>query len=542
MKNDVVMCVTDSRGEFMGVTIIPATKPDLHNRKQQERKVRVGVYCRVSTASAEQLHSYHHQIAYYIKKVKNEDQWELVDVYADEGITGTKSELRDEFNRMIQDCYQGKIDLVIVKSISRFARNVVDCLTYVRELRALNVDVYFEKENIHGINPASEFILSIHAMHAQEQSISMSNNLRWSAKKRMKQGTWLPNYVGYGFIIEEDMIMKDKEVAWIIDKIKKLYLKGFSLDEIVAQLEKDNIKSPKGKENWNAPMINLILTDPMYRGELIAQKTYSTDTFPFERKRNCGERERYRYLDDHEPYINKNESNIIDEMMLKRRSFNGIEKNTQKYQNRNYLSGLVKCEICGSNMKRCILTNGNKKSIGYQCVQHIKDSKKCSNKTVLEKTIQTAFLKCFNKLIDNISLLEEYLEDLEVLYQFTKKHPYLMELNQQNENIKKQIYETADCYNQGIYKSAFYVEQINRLKKQQHQIQEEIEVLKGESTYFEKKRYTEKIIDYLRYADYLYIFDEDVFKLLIHHIEVSHQTTISFHLNNGLILQEKVEV
>ena len=189
------MCVADrEEGEKMErtVIVIPADRTGNISSDGNIRKCRVAAYCRVSTENEKQLTSYHNQIAHYVNMISESEEWEYVDIYADEGITGTKDWKRDEFNRLLDDCRKGLIDLVLVKSVSRFARNTVDCLKYVRELRNLHVDVYFENQNIHSIRASSDFLLTMHAMHAQEQSISVSGNQKWSVRNRMKEGTWLP--------------------------------------------------------------------------------------------------------------------------------------------------------------------------------------------------------------------------------------------------------------------------------------------------------------------------------------------------------------
>ena len=277
------MCVTDSeRRRIMEkeMLIIPANAEMSFLTKKDDAKLRVAAYCRVSTKNKDQLHSYHTQMAYYIDLISNNENWVFVDLYADEGISGTKTMKRDEFNRMIEDCRKGMIDMIIVKSISRFARNVVDCLKHVRELRAMNVDVYFQNEKLHGINPSSEFVLTIHSMNAQEQSVSISNNERWAIKKSMQNGMWIPNFVGYGYKVTDYEIVKDEEVSSTIELIKKLYLQGYPADKIKLFLENRNIPSPSGNMKWNSNTIRFILTSPLYRGDLLAQRTYTTEDLP----------------------------------------------------------------------------------------------------------------------------------------------------------------------------------------------------------------------------------------------------------------------
>lgn len=503
-------------------------------------KKRVAAYCRVSTESDKQLNSYYNQTSYYVGIIEKQFEWVFVDIYADEGISGTQTESRDEFNRMIEDCRKGLIDLILVKSISRFARNTVDCLKYIRELRALNVDVYFENENIHSINASSEFIITIHAMHAQEQSVSISNNSRWSVRKKMENGTWLPSFTGYGYIVSDDELVKDSKAEKIIEIIKDLYLDGYSLGKIKQYLEEHEIPTPKGNKKWDETLINVILTDPLYRGHLTAQKTFTTDTFPFENRRNRGELPKYHYYDDHEPYINKEEAEMIDNIMMTRRTVNGAIPESGKSQNRNYLSGKVRCAECGGKMKRII--RSHTKAVGYTCEQHIKNKINCSNKTVLETTIQNAFMKVCGKLKVHKNLLDDYLKDLEIVDKYSKNRVLLEELSLQYQSINKQIQETAVSYNRGSCESAFYMQEIDRLKIEKSRILEMQKEMRLEDGYYQEIENTKMIQHLLEFYRYGKQFDEELFEEIVDHVEALNQKEITFYLINGLVVVEKMEV
>lgn len=504
------------------------------------KKIRVGVYCRVSTDSEEQLNSYHNQISYYIGLISKEIEWEFVDIYADEGITGTKAEVRDDFNRMIEDCRKGLLDLILVKSISRFARNTLDCLKYVRELRALNVDVYFENEKIHGINASNEFLITIHAMHAQEQAISTSNNKRWSIRKQMESGIWLPTFTGYGYIIQDEEIVKDPKVKENVELIKKLYLDGYSINKIKTYLEMKEIPSPKDKGCWSERLIETILVDPLYRGHLIAQRTYKTETFPFEQRINRGELPQYHYYDDHESYINKEEADKIDEIMMTRRALNGAIPNSGKSHNRNYLSGKVMCAECGSKMKRII--RSHTKAVGYSCEKHIKDKVNCSNKTVLENTIQLAFIKVCSKLKYHKNLLEDYLKDQIIVDEYSKNHSQLENLTKQYQSVIKQIQQTAVSFNRGLCESAFYVSEIERLREEKMRIYQKQKETRGEDGCCKEIENTKMIQSLLEFYQYGNQFDEQLFEEIVDHVEAFNQKEITFHLINGLVVTEKMEV
>ncbi len=518
------------------VIIIAPQKPN-NEKASQKHKKRVGAYCRVSTNNDEQLNSFYNQIAYYVSYIAQQEEWEFADFYADEGLSGTKAWIRDEFNRMLEDCRNGKIDLILVKSVSRFARNVVDCLAYVRELREYNVDVYFENENLHSIDFSSEFLLSIHAMHAQEQSISISNNQRWATKKRMESGVWLPTFVGYGYKIEDDEIVKDQATAAVIERIKQLYLNGYSAQKIVKHLKQKHISGIRNTEEWNDSEIIRILTDPFYRGDLIAQKTYTTDSFPFERRWNKGEKEKYVYKSDHEPYINSEEGKLIDEILSRRKS-NSFAMNQS--QEKDCFSKKIICALCGNIMKRVIL--GKDKVIGYSCKLHIRNHEACQNKTVLKTTIQAAFIRMINQLKSHNSILEKYLQDLIRLDEYFCERAKTEQMLQELEKIKKQIHKTVMEYNQGLCEFAFYVQEIRRLRSQEQEINHAMVQEQIETRYKEKIRLTKELQKILESRNYMIDFEDELFSIIVDKVKISNQTMVAFLLKNGMELTECVEV
>lgn len=520
------------------VIVYPPTKMAVGNIMLNSSMKRVAAYCRVSTNSDKQLNSFHNQLSYYIKLIGENKEWQFADIYADEGITGTSTEKRNEFHRMIEDCRKGKIDIVLVKSISRFARNTVDVLSYIRELRTLNIDVYFENERIHSIDPSSEFLITIHAMQAQEQSINIATNRRWSIRKKMEMGTWLPTFTGYGFIVQDDELVKDNEVAHVVEMIKELYLNGYSINKIIQELNDRKIPSPKNRSKWNETTILNVLTNPLYRGHIVAQKTFTEDTFPFVRSINYGQLPKYHYLDDHEPYINEEEAKQIDEIMMLHRSLTGARQNDSMYNFRNYLSGNVICKKCGSSMNRVLL--GKDKKVAYKCVKHIADSKDCDNKHIMESTIQEAFIKLFNKLKHDSSLFDEYIEDLKQLNMVVKSELSRKELEHQYQEIKEQIYETANKFNCGIYESAFYVHKIKELKQLADELLNQMITQRIYIGYDDEIRISRYIQSLLKKSEYMHEFDEMLYIEMIDHIEVQEQSIIYFHLKNKLILKEVI--
>ena len=279
------------------IKIEPAERP-------QNVRLRVAAYTRVSSDSEDQLNSFAAQNRYYTELISGKAEWRMVDIYADEGISGTSVAKRDDFQRMMADCRRGLIDQILVKSISRFARNTKDCLQNIRELKELGVNVRFEREGIDTVNVSSELITAIYAAFAQKESESISGNMRWSYQRRMESGTFLPPSTPYGYRIINKKIEIDPERAVIICKIFQWYLNGISKEQIAYKLNKAGVLSNQNKA-WRAGGIHYILTNERYIGDSLWQKTYTTEAIPAVRHRNTGAREQYYVEGTHPPIISK---------------------------------------------------------------------------------------------------------------------------------------------------------------------------------------------------------------------------------------------
>ncbi|MDE7242491.1 MAG: recombinase family protein, partial [Oscillospiraceae bacterium] len=261
-----------------------ATVKIIPPRETKPATLRVAAYCRVSSDSSDQLHSYAAQIRNYTEEISRHDGWELVDIYADEAQTGTRMDKREDFNRMLADCRKGKIDKILVKSISRFARNTRDCLAVLRELMALGVSVYFEKENINTETLTTELMVSVSSSLAQEESISISKNQRMSYQRRMERGEFITCSAPYGYRLVggKDLVIADDEadtVRWIFDA----YLAGHSFMQIAVELTRQGVPTVCGGP-WHEETVRKIISNEKYIGDSLCQKTFTTDTFPFTRK------------------------------------------------------------------------------------------------------------------------------------------------------------------------------------------------------------------------------------------------------------------
>ncbi|MCD8197344.1 MAG: recombinase family protein [Lachnospiraceae bacterium] len=322
--------------------------PPKTDEKESEAAVkkRVAAYCRVSTEEDCQLSSFQIQMGSLRDQIEKHEGWELVDVYADRGASGTRADRRENFNRMIADCEAGKIDYIITKSISRFARNTVECLAYVRQLKERGVFVYFEKEGLDTGDEASEIVLSIMAAVAQEESRNLSENYKWAYQKRSEAGKakWSQTY---GYMKDGDEpFVPDPGTAPIVRRIFDEYYHGRSLPEIVAWLTEDNVPTARGGK-WTPTQVQHILCNEKYVGDVICQKTYVADYMSHRLVRNRGEKPTYYIRDHHEPIVDRD----VYEAVQKIRELKDLHTGAVQYP----YGGLLTCPICGKKMVRNLL-------------------------------------------------------------------------------------------------------------------------------------------------------------------------------------------
>ncbi len=378
------------------VTKIPATINRLTAQPIDEvSKRKVAAYARVSTDQEEQLTSYAAQLSYYEEYIKGHNDWEFVDVYADEGISGCSTRKRDGFNRMIADALAGKIQLIVTKSVSRFARNTVDSLTTIRKLKEHNVECYFEKEGLWTFDSKSETILAIMSSLAQEESRSISENVTWGQRKRMADGKFSMPYstfLGYDKGENGELVINPEE-AKTVRLIYKLYLEGMTTHTIAMKLTEMGIKTPAKKDKWSQSTVLSILSNEKYKGDALLQKTYTTDFLTKKKKKNAGEVPQFYVSGSHEAII---EPHIFDMVQaeMKRRKRNG--KN--RYSGVSIFSSKIKCGCCGSWFGSKVWHSNDKyRKVIYQC--NSKYQNKCSTPHIDEETIKQAFVSAVNKML-----------------------------------------------------------------------------------------------------------------------------------------------
>ena len=383
------------------------------------RAIRVAAYCRVSTKQEEQLNSYENQVKHYTDRINAEPGWILEGIYADKGITGTSYKKRDEFNRMIRRCKQGKIDMIIVKSIARFARNTVDCLKFVRMLRDLGVDVYFEEQGIHSNQPGAEFYITIYGCIAQSESENISANVRWGKAQSAKEGNvpfHYKNFLGYRKGADGKPEI-DPDEAEIVRFIYDRFLAGDSLGGIAQKLEDLQIPSPSGKPKWQFSTIQSILTNEKYKGDAIINKTYIKDCISKKVMINNGDRPKYYVENNHPAIIDSLTFSRVQEEIARRNSKKKVKQKGSKteqgrYSSKYALTELLVCGECKTPYRRCTWTISGQKKIVWRCISRLDFGKKyCHNspsieESVLHRAIMRAIMDTALKNSDVLKMLK----------------------------------------------------------------------------------------------------------------------------------------
>lgn len=360
----------------------------------ESRRKRVAAYARVSTEQDEQLSSYEAQVEFYTRYISGNPAWEFVSVYTDEGISGTNTKKREGFNRMVTDALAGKIDLILTKSISRFARNTVDTLTTIRKLKEKGVEVYFEKENIYTLDSKGEIMLTIMSSLAQEESRSISENVSWGKRRSMEEGKISMPYKSFlGYEKGNDGLPKIvEEEAAIVREIYHLFLGGKTVREIAEHLTGRGIPTPKGKTNWSVSTIMSILQNEKYKGDALLQKTYTADFLTKTIRKNKGELPQY-YIENSHPAIIDPETFALVQKEIERRR----PKRRQLHKNSPFNSKVI-CGDCGGYYGRKVWHSGSKyEKSTWRCNRKYDGESCCTTPNLDECELENAFVTAFNQ-------------------------------------------------------------------------------------------------------------------------------------------------
>ena len=469
------------------VIFIPA-KPEVV--RASKRQLRVAAYCRVSTDDEEQLTSYEAQKNYYTDKIMTNKEWTMAGIFADEGITGTSARKRPEFLRMIRQCKQGKIDIVLTKSISRFARNTVDCLNYVRALKELGIAVIFEKENMNTLEIDSEILITMLGAFAQSESESISANVRWGIRQAMKEGKATIQYKYlYGYRKGDDgkpEIIPDQ--AEVVRKIYDLFLSGTPVRGIQEYLNANSVPNINGEPKWVRSAIDSILTNEKYCGDVLLQKTYIDDCINKKVKKNTGQLPMYLVQNHHEGIISRETFDTTQAELSRRNAGRSPSKKNaptgrSRYSSKYALSDRLYCGECGTRYQRCTWRNRDgSKRIVWRCVSRVDyGNKYCHNSPTLdEEPLHRAILAAINSAVkDKDSIVYNLKSAMEKeLAPAAGQQLSLSEIDSQleqlNTEFSKVLAEASESGNQAAYSDRFreIMQKQTALKAQRDEIQQ----------------------------------------------------------------------
>lgn len=519
------------------ITVIPATTGRFDSITGGNTALkRVAAYARVSTDNDEQISSFDAQMDYYTRHIKSNPDWVFVDVYADEGISATSTKKREGFNKMITDALNGKMDLIITKSVSRFARNTVDTLTTVRQLKEKGVEVYFEKENIYTLDSKGELLITIMSSLAQEESRSISENVTWGQRKRFADGkVSLPYGHFLGYEKDEDGLPKivEKE-AKVVRLIYKLFLEGKTPSGIAKYLTADEISTPSGKNIWQQSTVISILQNEKYKGDAMLQKSFTVDFLTKKKKINEGEIPQYYVENSHPAIITPAVFDLVQHEFKKRKSANGYKTGGSCF------SGKIVCGECGSfyGSKVWHSTSKYRRTI-WQCNQKFKNEEKCKTPHLYEDTLKAAFLEAFNSILNN---KDEILQGYEAII---KDLTDTSKLDKESVKLKREYEVVAEllrkCVEENAYNAldqAEYQERYTALVERYEGVKDGLDEINNRRLERNAKR--ESIAGFMRTLvekdALLAEFDEELWNATIEKVTVHSEHEVTFTFKDGIEL------
>lgn len=508
------------------------TRIDPSTRCEIEKK-KVCAYCRVSRNTADQLNSYARQIRVYTDLIRRNPDWQMVEIFADEGITGTSASKRPEFQRMLKLCEQKQIDLIITKSISRFARNTMEALDIVRKLKILGIGVQFEKEGINTLSLGDEMLLNTFTAIAQEESIAISERIRYSNTKRMESGDFIDGNAPYGYRMVDRVLIPKEDEAQIVRNIFDQYLKGASTHEIARNLNDAGIPGKFGS-TWKVSTIRYILRNEKYIGDMLCQKTYHTNTLPFKQKRNRGEADQYYVEGSHEGIVDKNVFQKAQEIINSRKEKYLTDADSIQYP----LTSKMHCTECGAFFIRK-KTNG---CVSWVCPNHGISKDNCPTHYIREIRIYDAFVCMINKLrFSQEQILDGVIKRLdEAIRRYRLNNADAYAISQQISEINAKLLMMEQLHQKQYLATDVYRMQSNELQSQitklkARRVQLLSSKLEDAKTEIEK---VSKAIGTIK--EPLEEFDEELFKTVIEQISIDKNDNITFTLKGNISFTEEL--
>lgn len=536
------------------IAIIPSQPQYDRSIRVQHKALRVAAYCRVSTTLEQQESSYDAQVSYYTDKIQQNPNWKLAGIYADDGKSATNTKKRDDFNSMIDDCMAGKIDLVLTKSVSRFARNTVDSLQNIRKLKEKNIGIIFEKEGVNTLEGTGELLITILSSQAQEESRNLSENTRWGLIRRFENGVVSVNhnkFLGYTKDENGELVIVPEE-AEIVRRIFRMYLEGASILKIARALEADGIKTVTGNDQWNYGVIERMLSNEKYKGDVLQQKTYTVDFLTKKRVKNKGIVPQYFIEDNHEAIIPRELFNQTQEEKARRASMHKpsvTKKEKQeksKYSAKYALSELLFCTECGHPYRRQTWTKDGIKTAVWRCESRLKNgTKNCRHSpTLKEIPLHEAIMKAVNSVVENQGeFVEAFRENvIRVIGGYSTKD---VTTEYDGEIQKLQSFMLAlieDNAKQGVIDEDFdnryqtIADEIRELKlKKLRAVQD-----KRQAECYGKR--VEAIDKHLkRVNSQVREFDEDLIRRLLMRINVINQYKIEIQFKSGITMEQVID-
>jgi len=491
-------------------------------------KIRIAAYCRVSTASDEQEESLTAQREHYVKIIKANKDWDFAGIYYDEGISGTKTSGRDGLRSLMEDCGQGKIDRIITKSISRFARNTVDCLGMVRMLYSYGVTILFEKEGMDTASMESEFFLSVLASLAQDESFSLSGNNKWGVQKRFQNGTYILSTPPYGYENKDGRMVIRQDEAETVRFIFSRYLEGCGAGSIARELNEKGIHTRRSAA-WGSSSILKMLSNEKYKGDALFQKTF-TDS-EFHRNVNRGEEGQYLIEDWNEAIVSRGDFDKAQVLLRTNSRLKGIVRNDLKYHRHYVFSGKLICKCCSRHLKHAFKGTPTDRYEVWICKNHVDDQSSCRMKAIRDEAVKAAFVTMMNKLNFGCgSILKPLIIHVSAASDDLRDEDEPTETSGERQAL-------ALLFSQGLVDPAFYSSEMKKLQKR-NAVQGTVKsgIYKPDGVLAE----LEKLTAFVSTSGILDSFEEEMFSSFVDHVNAYDQHHIGFVLKCGLELKEVI--
>jgi len=540
------------------VAVIPAQNIYDRNIRVELKTLKVAAYCRVSTTLEQQESSYDAQISYYTEKIKSNPNWKCAGIFADDGKSGTNLKKRDDFNAMIEECMAGKVDMVITKSVSRFARNTVDSLQTTRKLKEKNIAIFFEKESINTLEGTGELLITILSSQAQEESRNLSENTKWGLTRKYENGIITINHKKFmGYTKDENgELAIVPEQAEIVKRIFRMYLEGSSIGEITKSLEQDKIKTITGKDNWHPGVIEKMLVNEKYMGDALMQKTYTVDFLTKKRVKNNGIVPQYYIEDNHEAIIPKELFYKVQEEKARRASLNksattrktnNLKKEKSKFSSKYALTEILVCAECGHPYRRQTWSKYGQKSAVWRCENKLKNGTRATCKhspTLKEKPLHDVIMTAINNVVENNGdFIGAFRQNVIRLIGGYSTKDISTEYDEQIESLQKEMLNLIEeNAKQGAVAENFD-DEYKRISEKTNELKKAKLKFIGEKK--QAERYEQRLIEMdstlKSVRPQVREFDEDLVRRLIKNIKVNKGERLEIQFESGIVMDQMVD-